>query len=162
MLIIYNETTGEVEDNTGTNNAMPLGPTGESVYANTDARGLSRAALSFLRLHDVEDATQVAAALTNMHHVDPATGALVIDGPYPSLTTDRESIPADGATPAVVTFESGRAPAEVAFDVNGTQVTEPVVEGRAQVEVVTTTAGPVVVTCEGLAVTIDATTEVPK
>lgn len=83
---------------------------------------------------------------------------------YPAqatLTTDRDTITADGADAAVVTYQYGRDatfPAEdpVTFDVNGHQVQEQLVDGRAAIEVVASAPGPVTVTCAGLTVRIDA------
>lgn len=157
MLIVYRTDTGDVVDNTGTSTAWPEGPPDELAFTNTDARHVPRTDLMLLRLHDERDAEQVRAALRNYHHVDTDSGTLVIEGPYPTLTVDRDSIPADGATAAVVTFESGLAPAEVSFDVNGEVVTEDVVDGTAAIEVVADIPGPVALACEGLTVTITAT-----
>jgi hypothetical protein len=157
MLIAYDTTTGEVLDNTGTNTAMLTGPQGDLAYVNTDARGIDRTTVGLLRLHDVDDQTQVQEVTRNYHHVDTTTETVVIDGPYPALTTDRDSIPADGQTPAVVAYVDGHAPAEVTFAVNGTTATEPVQNDRAAIEVVATAPGPVLVECQGMTVTIEAT-----
>lgn len=157
MLIIYATETGEVLDNTGTNSVLPAGPADELAYVNTDARGIDRATVTLLRLHDDDDHDLVQQALHNYCHVDTTTGTLVVEGPYPSLTVDRDGIPADGATPAVVTYMSGRAPAEVTFDVNGASTVEPVAGGTAQIEVTAAAPGPVTVSCQGLSVTITAT-----
>lgn len=156
MLIIYDAATGEVLDNTGTSSVMPEGPTGALMYVNTDARGLTRAGLGLLRLHDEKDAELVQQVLRNFHRVDPDTKQVVIEGPYPTLAPNRATIPADGTTPAVITYRSGRAPAQTTFDVNGVTVTEPVVDGTASIEVVTAQPGPITITCEGLQATITA------
>jgi hypothetical protein len=156
MLIAYDTTTGEVLDNTGTNTAMPTGPQDDLAYVNTDARGIDRAGVGLLRLHDVDDQAAVQEVTRNYHHVDTATETVVIDGPYPALTTDRDTIPADGQTPAVVTYTDGHAPAEVTFTVNGTTTTELVQNHRAAIEVVATAPGPVLVECQGRQLTITA------
>ena len=154
MLIVYDTTTGEVLDNTGTNSAMPQGPNEPLAYVNTDARGIARDSLALLRLHDEDAHDLVQAVLRNYAHVDPDTRALVIEGPYPTLTADTAAIPTDGTTAATVTYESGRAPATVSFDVNGQVTEEATVAGTAEVEVVSSSPGIITVTCEGLTVTI--------
>lgn len=83
MLLVYDKTTGSVLDNAGTSSAYPSGPPEDLAFLNTDARGIDRARLALLRLHDGDDADLVAQILTNRHHVDPKTGRVVIDGPYP-------------------------------------------------------------------------------
>lgn len=81
MLIVYRTATGEVADNTGTNSRNPLGPPDERAYVNTDRRGIDRADLSLLRLHDVEDAELVGQVLT--HQVTVVDGQVVVGDPYP-------------------------------------------------------------------------------
>lgn len=159
MLIAYDLATGDVLDNTGTNSRYPEGPPDDFAYVNTDARGVNRGELALLRLHDDRDHEQVQAIMANYHHVDvsdPGAPTVVVEGPYPSLTSDTPTIPADGTTPAAVTYASGRAPASVTFDVNGAQVTEDVTQGTASIEVTADAPGPVVVTCEGQTATIQA------
>lgn len=157
MLIVYDKNSGQVLDNSGTCSATPSGPVGEQAFVNTDARGLDRDALGLLRLHDVTDRDLVQLVMDNFVHVDAETGSLVFEGPLPKLSADRDSISADAATPAAVTYESGRAPAEVVFDVNGATETVAVTDGTAQLEVVAEQPGPITVTCQGLTVTITAT-----
>jgi hypothetical protein len=78
MLIVFDTSTGEILDNTGTNSVWPEGPPDDLAYVNTDAQGIDHDSLGLLRLHDVDDADLVAQALTHEAHVDPATGDLVI------------------------------------------------------------------------------------
>lgn len=68
-------------------------------------------------------------------------------------------IPADGTTVSVVTYENSYdgAPTEVVFDVNGATATVPLVDGKAELEVVAATPDEIVVTCDELEVTITAT-----
>lgn len=62
--------------------------------------------------------------------------------PSISLTAEPTSITADGVDEAVVTYSNTyrNAPSEVEFDVNGLKVSEAVVNGRAQIAVVTDVA----------------------
>lgn len=80
MLLIYDLTTGAVLDNTGTNSAWPEGPPDDLALVNLPDRTPDDVGL--LRLHDIDDAELVNRVLTNRHHVDLATGEVVIDGPY--------------------------------------------------------------------------------
>ncbi len=159
MLIVYRSDTGEVVDNPGVCSAWPDGPPDELAYVNTDAAGLAREQLALLRLHDGEQAELVAAVLAGFHHVDPATGEVVIDGPNPGLTADRGAIPADGATFATVTYVTGEPdpPGTVTFAVNGAFGEVAVVDGRAELEVVAGNPGPLEVECRGLTVMLEAT-----
>lgn len=69
----------------------------------------------------------------------------------PTLTASRDSIPADGNTPAFVIFaQSGpAAPAQVTFVVNGQEVAEPLSNGKATVEVVSVNPGDTVTVSVG-------------
>ena len=84
MLIVYDLTSGEVLLNTGTNSAMPLGPSDEWAYDHIDA---ARDTVGLLRLRDIDDADLVEQVLTNRNHVDPTSGHVIIDGPYPGDTS---------------------------------------------------------------------------
>jgi hypothetical protein len=86
---------------------------------------------------------------------DPAIVQKVADE-LPILTTDRSTIPADGTTAAVVTYNAPAATGSVTFDVNGATATEQLVDGTAAIEVTATAAGPITVACEGLTATIQA------
>lgn len=148
MLLIYDLTTGEILDNTGTNSGMPEGPEDESaIYVNVDNRGIPRDSVGLLRLHDEEDADLVAQVMGNLAHVE--NGAVVIDGPRPveTLLADPPRIPADGSVVSNVTYRNTQAgaPTEVTFDVNGLKATEPLVSGAATIEVVGSTVGEIVV-----------------
>lgn len=160
MLLIYDKTTGEVLDNTGTNSVIPWGPTGELAFVNTDARGVDRATVELIRLHDDHDHDLVQQLLHNRHHVDPATKDVVIDGPWPtrSLTAEPQSIPADGSATALVSYRNtfDDAPAQVTFDVNGVTETVALDDGTAELEVVATTPGLLTITCDDLVLTITA------
>lgn len=81
MLIVYDRTTGEVLDNSGTNSAMPYGPPENLALVNVPEQ--RRHAARLLRLHDNDDADLVTQVLANRHHVDPKTGRVVLDGPHP-------------------------------------------------------------------------------
>lgn len=76
----------------------------------------------------------------------------------PHLSVSRATIPADGASAAVVTYTNTRndAPAEITFDVNGAAVTEALLDGTASIEVTAAAPGPIVISCEGLEVTVQA------
>jgi hypothetical protein len=168
MLIVYKVATGEVVDNTGTNSAMPEGPPHEMAFINTDSRGLNRNDLALLRLNDQTDAALVADILENRCHVDVSvvSPVVVIDGPYPrrDLTTDTDTIPADGTTPATVTYLDTHegAPSEVVFTVNAALATVALIDGKAVLEVTTSQAGPVDVSVDTLPTTLAITaTEVP-
>lgn len=75
-----------------------------------------------------------------------------VEPPRRDLTIDRTSIPANGTTPAVVTYTDTHddAPTSVVFTVNGATDTVTVVDGAAVLEVVSTTAG------DTITVTVDA------
>ena len=79
-------------DNTGTSSAWPTGPPDDRAYVNTDARGIDRATLGLLRLHDVDDAATVEAVLSNEAHVDVAADppAVVIGRPRPPALAETE------------------------------------------------------------------------
>ena len=95
MLIVYDKSTGDVLDNTGTNSRWPGGPPDERVWDNIDRRGIDRDTVALLRLHDADDADLVGQVLANRHHVDTSTGQVVIDGPYPDPEPDPEQVAAD-------------------------------------------------------------------
>lgn len=81
MLIVYDKTTGEVIDNTGTSSRWPEGPPDEHAYANVPEARRTDAAL--LRLHDNDQAELVRQLLEHHHHVDLDTGEVVVDAPLP-------------------------------------------------------------------------------
>lgn len=72
--------------------------------------------------------------------------------PVRQMTVDRASIPADGTTPAVVTYADTHpdAPASVTFTVNGATQTVTTTKGTAALDVVSTTPG------DTITVTVDA------
>lgn len=75
--------------------------------------------------------------------------------PPPTLEADRYTIPADNATPAVLTLRRTRGAGPVTFVVNGLEVSRPVVKGDAVLEVTSATPGDtIIVTADGLAATI--------
>lgn len=76
----------------------------------------------------------------------------------PALASDVQSIAADGASVAVVTYTdySASAPFSVTFMVNGVSASESLTDGLATIEVVTSYVGPIEVGCEGLSLTITA------
>lgn len=86
MLIVYDRTTGDVLDNTGTSSALPEGPPDEDAYVNTDARGIARDRVALLRLHDEADAELVDQLLTHEHRVDveAAEPTVVVEQPRPA------------------------------------------------------------------------------
>ncbi len=90
MLIIYRIDTGKVVDNTGTNSAAPTGPPDDVAFVNTDRREIPRRILDTVRLDDADDADLVERILTHQHHVDPATGEVVLDAPYPTPVKEPE------------------------------------------------------------------------
>lgn len=156
MLIAYDPDTGALLGTTGTNSRYPAGPPDPDRWLAS----LGHPQLATLRVHDLEDAELVARVRDSFCHV--ADGQLVVEGPHPDLSADRDAIPADDTTPALVTYRSGRAPATVTFDVNGATVTEDTRDGAAAIEVTADAPGPITVTCQGLAVHIDAHQEGTK
>ena len=84
MLIIYDATTGEVVDNTGTCDAWPDGGPEDAdlIFVNTDARGLDRADLAVARLQD--DDPLIDDILAHAIHINPATGKVVVGAPFPT------------------------------------------------------------------------------
>jgi hypothetical protein len=74
------------------------------------------------------------------------------------LEVDRMTIPADGSEFATVryTHPGSGAPASVDFDVNGDVTTEPLVDQKAEIEVVASGPGPITVTAGGKSVTLTA------
>ena len=90
MLIVYDTTTGTVLDNTGTNSLMPEGPDDALAYVNTDARGIDRASLGLLRIHDLDQADLVQRILSHYVHVE--NGAVVIGDPIPPPPPDAETV----------------------------------------------------------------------
>lgn len=80
MLIIYDKVTGTVLDSSGTSSVEPLGPTDDRAYINTDARGIDRASVALLRLHDEDDADLVGRLLTHEHLV--VKGKVVVGAPH--------------------------------------------------------------------------------
>lgn len=86
MLITYRLSDGTVVDSSGTNGAVPDGPPDEAGFLNTDARGIDRADLGLLRLHDNDDAEQVALAFSRSVRVE--AGRLVDVGPMPEPSAD--------------------------------------------------------------------------
>lgn len=70
----------------------------------------------------------------------------------PHVSTDRETIPADGTTFATVTYYDGNtnAPASVKFNVNGVTATAAVTNRRASVEVASNTPGQIEVAVDVL------------
>ena len=128
MLIVYDPDTGSVLDNTGTNSAWVTGPPEDRAYVNTDKRGYDRESLALLRLHDVDDADQVEEILASRYHVDPDSGEVVIDAPYPSLTVDELTVTYTDLHPD--------APAQVDFVIEGEDteaVTVDLTDGEASV-----------------------------
>lgn len=151
MLIVYDTTTGDVLDNTGTNSLLPEGPTlEESIYVNTDAAGIPRDGLGLLRLHDEDDADLVNEVLVNRHRVDVDTGEVVIVGPYPVETLAADPAEAEAGTEVLVTYTNthDNAPAAVMFDVNGATVSVGLTEGVAELVVTMPAQGDVTVTVD--------------
>lgn len=76
----------------------------------------------------------------------------------PAIFADRDTIPADGATPATVTFgHYASAGTSVPYDVNGATGSLPLdADGIGELAVTSTTPGPVRVTAAGLELTITA------
>jgi hypothetical protein len=76
------------------------------------------------------------------------------------LSADRSTIPADGLTPALCHYAGPEASA--VWNVNGTPVTEATVQDAtsglmvSELEVVSSVAGPVEVSCNGFALTLEA------
>jgi hypothetical protein len=88
---------------------------------------------------------------------DAAVVAEVVAGHDPEeLTADRYEIPADGATAAAVTYRRRTASGSVVFTVNGQPFQVPAVDGVAVAGITSATAGPVVVTAGGCALTLTA------
>lgn len=70
----------------------------------------------------------------------------------PALVSDRNSIPADGTTAALVTYRNyaADAPTSATFTANGASVTTALTDGVATVEVTAAQAGPVDVSVDAL------------
>lgn len=81
MVIIYDRSSGEVLDNTGTSSAWPDGPPDEVALRNVQQRGYSRQEVAILRLDNRSDLA--GKVLRSRYHVDPTSGEVVIDGPKP-------------------------------------------------------------------------------
>jgi hypothetical protein len=83
--------------------------------------------------------------------VDPAVVAAALVEQR-TLTADRLELPADGVTPALVTYFDERpgAPTSVTFTANGAVAVVDLVGGRAQLEVTAAVPGPVDVTVDAL------------
>lgn len=94
MLIIYDKTTGQVVENTGTSSSWPEGPPDELAWVNVDAAGKDRTNLRLLRLHDTDAAQVINQMRTNLYHVDPTTKQVVIDAQRPD--------PAPTSTPPTI------------------------------------------------------------
>ena len=86
MRILYDLRDGTVLDNSGTSDAMPEGPPDDDLRNLPD--GVDPANVGIVRLHDVKDAEKVAELLANRHHIDPATGSPVVDGPVTPAAED--------------------------------------------------------------------------
>jgi hypothetical protein len=116
-----------------------------------------RADVDYLRLHDDSPAAQ--ATFTHRCTVDVDARELVVGAAFPTLTVEPRVIPADGQTPAVVTYrdEDAGAPAEVIVTVDGTEHPVELIDGVAALEVVADTPGVVTITFDGSTVTVEAT-----
>lgn len=80
MLLVYELSSGDVLDNSGTNSMWPEGPPDDLALVNLP--DVDPATVGLLRLHDINDADLVQQILAQRHHVDPASGQVVLDGPY--------------------------------------------------------------------------------
>jgi hypothetical protein len=74
------------------------------------------------------------------------------------LATSTPILAADGSNHATITYTDNHTPpiGWVTFDVNGATATEATASGVATVTVTASTAGPIVVTCEGMTITLEA------
>lgn len=91
MIVIYRPSTGEIVDNTGTNSLWPYGFDDEELaWLNIP----DRTGLRLLRLHDVDDASAVAAVLRGAARV--MDREIVIDDAAPT-----EPTPTPPSTPSV-------------------------------------------------------------
>lgn len=132
----------------------------DGVVSNTIV--IDGATAAAFRARGVWPPEQVEVDITEL---DPRPGiGWAYDGAFhapsspPALVSDRDAIPADGATVAVVTYSNTRddAPAEVTFTVNGTASTVTLDAGTAELDVVAVAPGQITVECDGLTVTITA------
>lgn len=150
MLIVYRQDTGEVVDNHGTNQNLPMGLVNEAdVYVNVDLRGIPRSEVRLLRLHDELDADLVAQVQSNRYRVDPATQKVVIIGPYllPEMTVTPLRIRPNGTDVAVVRY-TGPEPS-MEFEVNRVPTGQlPLTNGVVEFEVTASVAGPVIISME--------------
>jgi hypothetical protein len=81
--------------------------------------------------------------------------------PFPTLTSDRPSVPPDGTTAATITYtnQEPTAPAAATFTVNGASPQPAELDnGAASVEVASVTPGDTItVEAEGLTITVEVT-----
>jgi hypothetical protein len=94
------------------------------------------------------DVTEIEPRPTTNWFID--SGGNWVDG-NPSLTTDRTSIPADGTMAAIITFaqQGPTTPTSVAFNVNGEDVNDTVINGVATLNVTSSNPGDVIVVTVG-------------